>query len=30
MFEVLVTLGVTVVGTVIGDVIAYYIIKKLF
>ena len=30
MFEVLVTLGVTVVGNVVSGVITYYIIKRFF
>ena len=30
MFEILISVGVTVVGNIIGDVIAYYIIKKFF
>ena len=30
MFEVLVTLGVTVVGTAVGGIISDYIIKRFF
>ena len=30
MFDLFVALGVTVVGNVVGDLIAYYIIKRFF